>query len=85
MQALDGWNGFDTIENTTQGLNLTATGKGIAIGFAVAGVFIAGGLLSMINWRARDFNLKKQRRNIRLVNLPKGKPAVAPAATTEQG
>ena len=77
VQALDGWNGFDTIESTRQGLNLTATGKGIVIGFAVAGVFIAAGLLSMINWRARDFNLKKQRRKIRLVNLPKGKPAVA--------
>ncbi|HWT00090.1 MAG TPA: NADH-quinone oxidoreductase subunit NuoH [Pyrinomonadaceae bacterium] len=79
MQALDGWKGFDTIENTGQGLNLTATGKGIVIGFAVAGVFIAAGMLSMINWRARDFNLKKQRRNIRLVNLPKGKPAVEKA------
>jgi NADH-quinone oxidoreductase subunit H len=78
-QALDGWNGFDTIDNTTQGLNLTATGKGIMIGFAVAGIFISAGLLSMINWRARDFNLKKQRRNIRLVNLPKGKPAVEKA------
>jgi NADH-quinone oxidoreductase subunit H len=77
VQALDGWNGFDTIDNTTQGLNLTATGKGIMIGFAVAGIFISAGLLSLINWRTRDFNLKKQRRNIRLVNLPKGKPAVA--------
>ena len=49
------------------------------VGFAVAGVFIAAGLLSMINWRARDFNLKTQRRNIRLVDLPKGKPAVEKA------
>jgi NADH-quinone oxidoreductase subunit H len=79
VQALDGWNGFDTIDKIKQGLNLTATGKGIMIGFAVVGVFIAAGLLSMINWRARDFNLKKQRRNIRLVNLPKGKPAVEKA------
>jgi NADH-quinone oxidoreductase subunit H len=79
VQALDGWNGFDTIDNKTQGLNLTAAGKGIMIGFAVAGIFISAGLLSMINWRARDFNLKKQRRNIRLVNLPKGKPAVEKA------
>ena len=79
VQALDGWNGFDTIEGTTLGLNLTATGKAVMVGFAVAGIFIAGGLLSMINWRARDFNLKKQRRNIRLVNLPQGKPAVEKA------
>ena len=79
VQALDGWKGFETIQSTTQGLNLTATGKVVMIVFAVAGVFIAGGLLSLINWRARDFNLKKQRRNIRLVNLPKGKPAVEKA------
>ena len=84
VRALDGWNGFETIERTkegladfSQGLNLTATGKGIVIGFAAAGIFIAAGLLSVINRRARDFNLKKQRRNIRLVNLPKGRPAVA--------
>ncbi|HJU56447.1 MAG TPA: NADH-quinone oxidoreductase subunit NuoH [Pyrinomonadaceae bacterium] len=77
VQALDGWNGFETIEQSTRGLNLTATGKGIMIGFAVAGILLTAGLLSMINWRSRDFNLKKQRRNIRLVNLPKGKPAVA--------
>jgi hypothetical protein len=34
-------------------------------------------MLARINWRSRDFNLKVQRRNIRLVNLPKGKPAVS--------
>jgi hypothetical protein len=40
----------------------------------------------MINWRSRDFNLKKQRRKIRLIDLPKGRPAVAPASaiTTAQ-
>jgi NADH-quinone oxidoreductase subunit H len=85
VQALDGWNGMETIDSTTQGLNLTLTGKAVMIGFAVVGVFIAAGMLSMINWRSRDFNLKKQRRDIRLVNLPKGKPAVAPPAATEQG
>ncbi len=79
VQALDGWNGFETIEQSTRGLNLTATGKGIMIGFAFAGIFLTAGLLSMINWRSRDFNLKKQRRNIRLVNLPQGKPAVEKA------
>ena len=49
--------------------------------------FSAGGkacVLSTINGRTRDFNMKKQRRNIRLVNLPKGRPAVAPSATREQ-
>src|SRR6266403_442697 len=40
----------------------------------------AAGVLSLINWRSRDFNLKQQRRKIRLVDLPKGRPAVAPVA-----
>jgi hypothetical protein len=47
-------------------------------------VGITGLLLARINWRSRDFNLKRQRRNIKLVNLPQGKPAVpavAPAAS----
>jgi NADH-quinone oxidoreductase subunit H len=84
VQALDGWKGMETIESTGLGLNLSATGKAIMIGYGIVGIFISAGLLSVINWRSRDFNLKKQRRNIRLVNLPQGKPAVAPMAT-EQG
>ena len=80
VQALNDWNGLRTIDSTAQGLNLTATGKGIMVGFGVVGVFISAGLLSIFNWRSRDFNLKKQRRNIRLINLPQGKPAVAPPA-----
>ena len=46
----------------------------VAIG--LLGVFATAALLARINWRSRDFNLKVQRRNIKLVNLPKGKPAV---------
>ena len=61
-------------------MNLTRTGQLIMVAFGVAGLFITAGLLSLINWRSRDFNLKKQRRQIRLVDMPKGKPAVA---TTE--
>lgn len=76
VQALDGWRGLKTIEYLDRGLNLTATGKGIMIGFGVAGLFLIAALLARINWRSRDFNLRTQRRNIRLVNLPKGKPAV---------
>jgi NADH-quinone oxidoreductase subunit H len=79
VQALDGWRGLRTIESMTQGLNLTATGKAVMIVIGFLGLVITGLLLSRINWRSRDFNLKSQRRNIRLVNLPKGKPAVAPA------
>jgi NADH-quinone oxidoreductase subunit H len=82
VQALDGWKGIETIESTTLGLNLSATGKAIMIGFGIVGIFISAGLLSVINWRSRDFNLKKQRRNIRLINLPQGKPAVAPPVAT---
>jgi len=78
VQALNGWRGMKTIEFLDRGLNLTATGKGIMIGFGVVGLFLTASLLARINWRSRDFNLKTQRRNIRLVNLPKGKPAVQP-------
>lgn len=77
VQALNGWRGIKTIDALDRGLNLTAAGKGIMIGFGVVGIFIMGALLARINWRSRDFNLKTQRRNIKLVNLPKGKPARA--------
>ena len=76
VQALDGWRGFKTIDALTPGLNLTAAGKGVMIIMGLIGLVITGLLLSKINWRSRDFNLKLQRRNIRLVNLPQGKPAV---------
>ena len=79
VQALDGWKGLRTIESMSQGLNLTATGKAVMIVIGLLGLVITGALLSRINWRSRDFNLKSQRRNIRLVDLPKGKPAVTPA------
>jgi len=48
--------------------------------FGLLGLFITGALLARINWRSRDFNLKSQRRNIQLVNLPQGRPAVAATA-----
>jgi NADH-quinone oxidoreductase subunit H len=76
VQAINGWRGITTIEKIDRGLNLSATGKVIMIVFGLIGLIITGLLLSRINWRSRDFNLKSQRRNIRLVNLPKGKPAV---------
>ena len=76
VQALNGWRGMKTIESLNLGLNLTMQGKIIVIVFGVAGLFITAALMSRINWRSRDFNLKTQRRNIRLVNLPQGKPAV---------
>ncbi|HEV7796792.1 MAG TPA: NADH-quinone oxidoreductase subunit NuoH [Pyrinomonadaceae bacterium] len=84
VQALDGWHGIRTIQSLQNGLDLTATGKAIMIAMGLAGLGITGLLLAKINWRSRDFNLKSQRRNIKLVNIPQGKPAVpavAPAAS----
>jgi NADH-quinone oxidoreductase subunit H len=83
IQAIDGWHGIRTIEKLSNGLDLTATGKGAMIVMGLAGLGIAGLLLARINWRSRDFNLKSQRRNIRLVNLPQGKPAVPAVAPAE--
>jgi len=77
VQALDGWRGMDTIESIARGVNLTGLGKLIMIAFGALGVFIAAGMLSYINHGARDFNLKKQRVGIRLVNSPQGQTAVA--------
>jgi NADH-quinone oxidoreductase subunit H len=80
VQALDGWRDFKTIESISGGLNLTGRGKVLMIIFGLVGLFITGALLARINWRSRDFNLKSQRRNIQLVNVPQGRPAVAATA-----
>jgi hypothetical protein len=84
IQAVNGWRGLKTIESLSRGLNLTGTGKALMIVMGIAGLGVTGLLLARINWRSRDFNLKSQRRDIRLVNVPQGKPAVpavAPAAS----
>ena len=81
IQGLDSPTGLHTIKSLTNGLVLTRTGEAIAIAIGIANLFITAGVLSLINWRTRDFNLKKQRRQIRLVDLPKGKPAVVPIAS----
>lgn len=79
VQALNGWHGMKTIESMSQGLNLTPSGKAVMIGFGFTGLLVTAGVLSTINWRSRDFNLKGQRRNIRLIkNVPQGSPAVTP-------
>jgi NADH-quinone oxidoreductase subunit H len=82
VQALDGWRGWKTIDTTALGLNLTATGKAIMIAFGLGGLLVTAAVLSAINWRSRDFNLKTQRRNIRLVNPPQGRPAIATTTAT---
>ena len=81
IQGLDGYRGMNTIDSLDRGLGLTGTGKAIAIGFGIVNLLLTAGILSLINRRSRDFNLKKQRRQIRLVNLPKGKPAVMPVSS----
>ncbi|HEX8181553.1 MAG TPA: NADH-quinone oxidoreductase subunit NuoH [Pyrinomonadaceae bacterium] len=85
VQALDGWHGIKTIESLARGLNLTGTGKAILVAYGIAGIFIAAAMLSAINWRSRDFNLKKQRRQVRLVSPTQGPPAVAPAPAASEG
>jgi len=82
VQALNGWHGIRTVESLANGLDLTPTGKAVMIAMGLAGLGITGLLLARINWRSRDFNLKSQRRNIRLVNVPQGKPAVPAVAPT---
>jgi NADH-quinone oxidoreductase subunit H len=86
IQGLD-VRGVDTIDsvNVGRGLALTATGKAIAIGIGLGNLLLTAGILSLINWRSRDFNLKTQRRKIRLVDLPKGKPAVVPVGPVGEG
>lgn len=81
IQGLDNPAGMRTIKSLTDGLGLTPSGKVIAIVIGIVNLFVTAGLLSLINWRSRDFNLKKQRRQIRLVDLPKGRPAVAPVVS----
>ena len=81
IQALNNPAGLRTIKDLTSGLELTRIGQVIAIVIGLVNLFITAGLLSLINWRSRDFNLKTQRRQIRLVDLPKGKPAVMPVAS----
>jgi NADH-quinone oxidoreductase subunit H len=81
VQALNGWHGVKTIESLANGLDLTPTGKVVMIVMGLLGMGITGLLLARINWRSRDFNLKSQRRNIKLVNLPQGKPAVPAVAS----
>ncbi|MCA1815812.1 MAG: NADH-quinone oxidoreductase subunit NuoH [Acidobacteria bacterium] len=83
VQALDGWHGLRTMYSMRGGVDLTPAGTWIMIAFGILSVFLALAVLSAINWRTRDFNLKKQRRQIRLVSPPKGAPAVAPAAASE--
>jgi len=83
VQALDGWHGRSMIQSLANGLDLTASGKAFMIVMGLLGLGITGLLLARINWRSRDFNLKSQRRDIKLVNPPQGKPAVPLVVASE--
>lgn len=76
VRALDSWHEINTVVRSSSGINFTFYGKALMIVFGCAGVLASAFALSMINWRSRDFNLKTQRRGLRLLNLPQGKPAV---------
>jgi len=84
VQALDR-PGMKTVEAVAGRLNLTAAGKGVAAAFGWAGLLLAAFFLAYLNRRSRDFNLKTQRREIRLVDVPKGRPAVAAPAAANEG
>jgi NADH-quinone oxidoreductase subunit H len=81
IQGLNNPPGLRTINSLESGLGLSGSGKAIAIVFGFGNLLVTAGILSLINWRSRDFNLKKQRRQIRLVDPPKGRPAVAPLSS----
>jgi NADH-quinone oxidoreductase subunit H len=81
IQGLNNPAGLRTIKSLETGLGLTLSGKAIAIVFGFGNLLVTAGILSLINWRSRDFNLKKQRRQIRLVDPPKGRPAVMPVVS----
>jgi len=85
VQALEVWGGVDTVQSLSRGLNLTPVGKAVMVGFGLVGLLVTAALLSSFNWRSRDFNLKKHRRQVRLVNAPQGRPAVAPAPAASEG
>ncbi|HEX3145119.1 MAG TPA: NADH-quinone oxidoreductase subunit NuoH [Pyrinomonadaceae bacterium] len=85
IQGLNNPAGLRTIKSLETGLGLTLSGKAIAIVFGFGNLLVTAGILSLINWRSRDFNLKKQRRKIRLVDPPKGRPAVMPVSSESPG
>jgi NADH-quinone oxidoreductase subunit H len=87
LQALDVSGTLTTLEPArpgeallARGLNLTGVGKGVAVAFGLAGLAIGALSLAYLNRHSRDFNLRKQRRQIKLVDVPKGAPAVAASA-----
>ncbi|HEX8119277.1 MAG TPA: NADH-quinone oxidoreductase subunit NuoH, partial [Pyrinomonadaceae bacterium] len=82
LQALDG--SYNTVESLGKGVNLTWAGKGVAVLMGLLGLFIASLFLAYLNRHSRDFNLKTQRRQIRLVDVPKGAPAVATAGAAAE-
>jgi NADH-quinone oxidoreductase subunit H len=84
VQGLNGWRGWQTLAINGDQVLFTRTGSGLMVFSGILGLTLIGGMLSIINWRSRDFNLKSQRRGIRLIHLP---PPVAetPGGSMPQG
>jgi NADH-quinone oxidoreductase subunit H len=86
VQALDGWQGRRTLLVTGDKLVFTRTGSGLMIVLGFLGLLSMGVLLALLNARSGDFNLKTQRRGIRLIKIAAPQFATAePAAESESG
>lgn len=79
VQSLNGWRGLQTMTVAGDKVYFTRLGSGLMIVSGFVALAVIGALLSRINLRSLDFNLKKQRRGIRLVSLPRSmEPVVGP-------
>lgn len=80
VQALNGWRGWETLSLVDNKLTFTRTGSGLMIALGFLGLLLTGALLSLLNARSRDFNLRSQRRGIQLIKIPAPQFAVAEQA-----
>lgn len=68
VQLINETSGLRTVESFAPSLDLTGAGQVLLVALGCGGLFLAAGTLALINRGSRDFNLKKQRRQIRLVS-----------------
>jgi NADH-quinone oxidoreductase subunit H len=61
--------GIHTVASSVNGLSLSLTGKLVMAAFGVVNLLIIFGVLGLINRNTPSYNLKKQRRQIRLVGF----------------
>ena len=72
VQALDGWRGIKTIESLSDGLNLTATGKGVMIVMGLIGLGDHRSAAGKNQLALARFQFEESATKYRLVNLPQG-------------